>query len=65
MIFVRQNLQRILAQKFFGQVWGNSGKNPSLPKNMPAPTPNHITSLGNQGGEEFSEGGQNFLNYVQ
>jgi len=24
--------------KLFGQVWGNSGKNPLHPKNMPAPT---------------------------
>jgi len=27
------------AQKFFGQVWESSGKIPSHPKNLPAPTP--------------------------
>jgi len=30
-----------VAQKFFGQVWGNSSKNPSHPKHLPAPTPMH------------------------
>jgi len=29
----------IAAHIFFGKVWGNSGKNPSQPKNLPAPTP--------------------------
>jgi len=28
-----------VAQKRFGQVWGNSGKNPSHPKKLPAPAP--------------------------
>ena len=28
-----------LPKKFFGQVWGNSGKNPSHSQNLPAPTP--------------------------
>ena len=39
MIFVRENLQEKVAQKLFGQAWGNLGKNPSHPKNLSAPTP--------------------------
>ena len=27
-----------MAQKFFGQVWENSGRNPSYPQKSPAPT---------------------------
>jgi len=28
-----------LHKKLFGHVWGNSGKDPSVPKNLPAATP--------------------------
>jgi len=28
-----------VAQNFFGQVWGNLGKNLRTPKTLPAPTP--------------------------
>jgi len=38
MIFVGENLWAIGAQKFFGQVWGNSGENPSHAENLPVPT---------------------------
>jgi len=32
MIFVGENLQAKGSQKLFGQVWGNSGKNPLHPQ---------------------------------
>ena len=32
MIFVGENLYAKIAQRLFGQVWGNSGKNPSHPQ---------------------------------
>ena len=35
MIFVTENLQAEVAQNLFGQVWGNSGKNPSHPPKFP------------------------------
>jgi len=31
MVFVGENVYVKVAQKLFGQVWGNSGKNPSHP----------------------------------
>jgi len=39
MFFVGENLWAKGAQKLFRQVWGNSGKNPSHPQNLPVPTP--------------------------
>jgi len=43
-------LEVIFFGVFFGQVWGNLGKNPSHPKHLPAPTPmlrlaSHIVML--------------------
>jgi len=34
MFFVGENLSAKGAQTLFGQVWGNSGKNPSHPKKI-------------------------------
>jgi len=36
------NAQKV-AQNFFGQVWGNLGKNPSHLKILPAPTPTYCS----------------------
>jgi len=38
MIFVGENLLAEVAQKLYGQIRGNSGKNPLHRQNLPAPT---------------------------
>jgi len=35
----KEILTQRVARKLFGQVWGNSGKNISHPRNLPASTP--------------------------
>jgi len=39
MIFVEKDCRKKLHKTLFGEVWGNSGENPSQPKNVSAPKP--------------------------